>query len=107
MRSSDSSPSPASTTIRRSPSRATPESGGSGDVTRKSRARSHHASALRHPRILIPMPLAYEIAPSLALAPSLQPGVATPGAARVLILDEEALMRRALGNFLRRRGYDR
>ncbi len=52
------------------------------------------------------MPLAYEIAPSLALAPSLQPGVATPGAARVLIVDEEAMMRRALANFLRERGYD-
>src|SRR5258705_13341081 len=40
------------------------------------------------------------------LAPSFGPGLGTPGAARVLIVDDDATMRRALARFLCTRGYD-
>src|SRR5690349_7264581 len=52
------------------------------------------------------MTVAYEITPSLALAPSIQLDMSPSGAARVLIVDREPLMRRALATFLRERGYD-
>jgi len=51
------------------------------------------------------MSAVYEIEPS-PLAPSLQAGVGTPSAARVLIVDDEAAMRRVLARFLRARGYE-
>ena len=45
------------------------------------------------------------VAPS-PLTTSPPPGVGTPGAARVLIVDDDARMRRALAHFLRELGYD-
>ena len=45
------------------------------------------------------MTVAYETAPSLAPVPSFQP-------ARVLIVDEGPMMRRALVTYLRERGYE-
>jgi DNA-binding NtrC family response regulator len=45
------------------------------------------------------------LAPS-PLAPSRRPEIGIPGAARVLIVDDEAPVRRVLARFLRERGYD-